>query len=246
VPSNALALTFDDGYRDTLSHAAPILARHGLPATVFLTTGYIGTAEMPWYDLLATAIKNARREQLSLPREQPLPLGSVPQRLQALQAALRHLKRLADSDRRRAVAAIVADLQPDGLPGQKRVMLNWDEVEALRGLGFSMGAHTMTHPIMSRTTPEEAWEEIEGSKTAIERRLGVPVTGFAYPNGGVDDYNETSVRLVRRAGFDWAVTTRRGLNRSTTPLLELRRGGPWEQHLPTYALKLAHYHFTGA
>ncbi len=246
VPSNALALTFDDGYRDTLSHAAPILARHGLPATVFLATGYIGTREMPWYDVLAGAIKTGRRDYVNLPGARALPLGSEPERLRALGAALRHLKSLADTDRRRAVARMVADLEGDDVAGQKRVMLTWDEVGALRGLGFSIGAHTVTHPIMARTTPEEAWEEIHGSKTAIERRLGVQVTGFAYPNGAPEDYDEASVHFVKQAGFAWAVTTRRGLNRSSTPMFELRRGGPWEQHLPTYALKLAHYHLTGA
>ena len=50
APRNALALTFDDGYRDNLSHAAPILAQHGLPATIFLATGYIGTPDVPWFD----------------------------------------------------------------------------------------------------------------------------------------------------------------------------------------------------
>ena len=60
LPRNALAITFDDGYRDNLTHAAPILARHGLPATIFLATGFIGTAEVPWFDRLAQRFKKTR------------------------------------------------------------------------------------------------------------------------------------------------------------------------------------------
>src|SRR5262249_2044625 len=127
----------------------------------------------------------------------------------------------------------------------KRLMLSWDEVDALRGLGFSIGAHTVTHPVLSRLSPERAWEEIHGSKVAIEKVLGDAVHAFAYPNGGPEDYDSTVTRLVRDAGFGCALTTRRGLNNADTPLLELRRGGPWEHHLPTFALKLGYYAATG-
>src|SRR5262249_58626315 len=72
------------------------------------------------------------------------------------------------------------------------------------------------------------------------------VPGFAFPNGRRDDYNETAIQLVREAGFTCAVTTQRGLNDIHTPVLELRRGGPWEVDLPTYAVKLAYYSVTGA
>jgi peptidoglycan/xylan/chitin deacetylase (PgdA/CDA1 family) len=128
----------------------------------------------------------------------------------------------------------------------KRLMLSWDEVDALRGLGFSIGAHTVTHPILSRLTADRAWEEIHGSKAAIEKVLGEPVRGFAYPNGRADDYTETVTQLVRDAGFTCAVTTRRGPNDTRTPVLELRRGGPAEYHLPAYALMLAYYRAVGA
>ena len=114
------------------------------------------------------------------------------------------------------------------------------------GCGFSVGAHTVTHPILSRLAPARAWEEIQGSKAAIEKAVGETISAFAYPNGGAGDYNDTVMKLVRAAGFSCAVTTRRGLNDTDTPVLELRRGGPWEHHLPTYALKLAYYSATGA
>src|SRR3990172_8297292 len=73
APRNALALTFDDGYRDTLTHAAPILAEHGLPSTIFLATGYIGTPQMAWFDRVALAFKLARRGDITLPARPPPP-----------------------------------------------------------------------------------------------------------------------------------------------------------------------------
>lgn len=245
APRNALALTFDDGYRDSLTHAAPILAQRGLPATIFLATGYIGTPEMPWFDRVALAFKLARRAEITLPGGPPLPLETEGDRLAALERALDWLKSLPEAERRSATERLLTDLRPRVLDRPKRVMLTWEEVDALRGLGFSVGAHTVTHPILSRVTPERARAEIEGSKSAIERALGVPVRAFAYPNGGPRDYTDTTVRLVQQCGFRCAVTTRRGLNGRATPPFELRRGGPWEDHLPTYALKLAYYRLTG-
>jgi len=245
VPSNTLALTFDDGYRDSLSHAAPILAQHGLPATIFLATGYIGTPDVPWFDHVALAFKLARRREVTLPGGQPQRLETEGDRLAGLDRAISWLKTLSDEKRRRAVDRLVADLNPRRPDRPKRFMLTWGEVDALRGLGFSVGAHTVTHPILSRVTPEHAREEIQGSKDAIERALGVTVRAFAYPNGGSEDYTPTTVRLVQECGFRCAVTTRRGLNEPATPPFELRRGGPWENHLPTFALKLAYYQLTG-
>ena len=245
APANGLALTFDDGYRDTLTHAAPILARHGVPATIYLTTGYVGTPETPWYDLLALGLKTTRRDAVSLAAHETLALGSTAERLRALEATLRHMKGLPDCERRRLVDRLVHDLDPVAPEDRKRLMLSWDEVDALRGLGFAIGAHTVHHPILSRVQPEAAWGEIHGSKVTIEKMLGMPVRGFAYPNGGADDYTPETVALVERAGFGCAVTTRRGLNTSRTPRFELRRGGPWEQHLPTFAMKLAYYQMAG-
>jgi peptidoglycan/xylan/chitin deacetylase (PgdA/CDA1 family) len=246
APRNTLALTFDDGYRDNLSHAAPILAQHRLPATIFLATGYIGTPDVPWFDRVALAFKLSRRSDVTLPGCQPLQLKTEGDRLAGLELAMGWLKTLPDDERRRAVERLVVDLRPRGPGRPKRVMLSWEEVDALRGLGFSIGAHTVTHPILSRVTPERAREEIQGSKDAIERTLGAPVRAFAYPNGGPEDYSSTTVRLVQECGFTCAVSTRRGLNGPAMPAFELRRGGPWEDHLPTFALKLAYYRLTGA
>jgi peptidoglycan/xylan/chitin deacetylase (PgdA/CDA1 family) len=245
VPRNALAITFDDGYRDNLTHAAPILRRLGLPVTIFLVSGHIDTPRPLWSDRLAMAFKGATVRTAELTDGRVLTLDTVAERLAALKASFAHLRTLPDEKRTATVERLVTALRPN-LERPKRLMLSWDEVGALRDLGFSIGAHTVSHPIVSKLSPARAWEEIRGSKVAIEKAIDEPVRAFAYPNGKPEDYDETATRLVREAGFTCAVTTRRGLNDTNTPVLELRRGGPWERHLPTYALKLAYYSTAGA
>ena len=151
VPKNALAITFDDGYRDNFTHAAPILKRLGLPATIFLVTGHIDTPRALWFDRLAMAFKSATARRVELADGQLLSLGTVSDRLAALDAALTHLKRLSDDERTDSVEQLMILLRPNP-ERPKRLMLSWDEVDALRGLGFSIGAHTITHPILSRLT----------------------------------------------------------------------------------------------
>jgi peptidoglycan/xylan/chitin deacetylase (PgdA/CDA1 family) len=241
LPRHAIALTFDDGYRDNLTHAAPVLARLGLPATLFLATGFIGTAEVPWFDRLAMALKKTGAREVAAPGGERLPLGSAAERLAALDRLLAELKRLPDEALHAALDRLLRAL---GLTDQrcfKNWMLTWDDVHALRGLGWRLGAHTVNHPILSRVSPERAWKEILGSRTMIESACGVAPACFAYPNGGPGDYTETVKALVREAGFACAVTTRFGLNTAATSPWELRRGGPWEAHAPTWALKLAWY-----
>jgi peptidoglycan/xylan/chitin deacetylase (PgdA/CDA1 family) len=241
VPRNAIAITFDDGYRDNLTHAAPILARHGVPATIFLATGFIGTAEVPWYDRVAVAFKTTRESAWSAPWGARVPLGTTAERVRATEQTLAYLKRHPDDELRGAVDQLESALGAGDSQSLKNLMLRWDDVQALLGLGFSIGAHTVSHPILSRVSAERAWAEIAGCRQAIEAATGRAPRAFAYPNGTAEDYTPAVADMVRRAGFTCAVTTRFGMNTRATPPWELRRGGPWETHLPTFAFKLAWY-----
>jgi peptidoglycan/xylan/chitin deacetylase (PgdA/CDA1 family) len=246
VPRNAMAITLDDGYRDNLTHAAPVLARYGLPATVFLATGFIGTAEVPWFDRVAFAFKNGRVTTFRAPWGATVRLASRAERLSVLHETVTYLKGLADDEMRHVVDQVVTALEIVDQPPFKNWMLSWDDVHALTGLGISIGAHTISHPILSRLAPERAWEEISGSRSMIAAACGFAPRAFAYPNGKPSDYTAGVAGLVREAGFTCAVTTRFGVNSSVTPPYELRRGGPWEHDLHTFALKLAAYRLAGA
>jgi peptidoglycan/xylan/chitin deacetylase (PgdA/CDA1 family) len=244
VPRNAVGITFDDGYRDNLLHAAPILARYGLPATVFLATGFIGTGRVPWYDRLALAFKTTMASSVKLPWGEILNLRTLDDRLRALQATLTYFKRLSHDRFSANLEGLLTVLGGNNQEQFKGLMLSWDDVRSLVRLGFTIGAHTVTHPILSQVDTERARQEVLGSKAMIEAAGFPPPRAFAYPNGGPEDYNETVKAMVRQAGFTCAVTTRFGLNTPSICPYELLRGGPWEEDLPTYALKLAWYRWS--
>jgi peptidoglycan/xylan/chitin deacetylase (PgdA/CDA1 family) len=246
LPRNALAITFDDGYRDNLTHAAPILARYGLSATIFLATGLIGASHAPWFDRLAEAFKGTRADGYVAPWGQVLPLDTLGARLSALGQMQDYMKQLSDDELQRTLEVVQVRLGVSEGERRKSSMLSWDDVHALRGLGFTIGAHTVSHPILSRVSRDRAEAEIRESRATITSVLGQAPRAFAYPNGKPADYNTMVSLLVRDAGFSCAVTTRFGVNTPATPPFELRRGGPWEDHLPTFALKLALYRLTQA
>jgi len=244
LPRNSLAITFDDGYRDNLTQAAPILHRYRLPSTIFLATGFIGTGLVPWYDRLAIALKLTSAEAVNAPWGERLILRDRVARLAVLDQVLDRLKSLDDDEQRRAVDTLLEELDVPDAAAPKNLMLDWADVRALTGFGFDVGGHTVNHVILSRVTDDRAWAEIKGSRSAIESSLGSKPSAFAYPNGRSADYRPATIDLVRKAGFSSAVTTRFGLNTTRTPVYELRRGGPWEPDVATFALKLAVYRAT--
>src|SRR5262249_13211198 len=160
----ALAVTFDDGFRDNLTQAGPVIARHRLRPTIFLATGCIGSKQRLWFDEVALAFKTSCARSVAAPWGETLPFGDEAIRLRALEEAWRRLKTLNEPDFDTTFARLLEALQPYGPAGEAdrgNGMLDWKDVEALRGLGFTVGAHTATHPILSRVSPVRARQEIE-------------------------------------------------------------------------------------
>ena len=106
---------------------------------------------------------------------------------------------------------------------ERSTLMTWDEIRALEQMGFTIGAHTMTHPRLSHLSEDGQQAEISGSAEALQDALGHPVTAFAYPFGSAQDYDQDSIRLVQEAGFRFAVPNRYGVNSAARDLWTLRR-----------------------
>jgi peptidoglycan/xylan/chitin deacetylase (PgdA/CDA1 family)/CelD/BcsL family acetyltransferase involved in cellulose biosynthesis len=244
VPQNGrkyyVAITFDDGYRDNFLHAFPILRDLGLPATVFLTTGYVESGEPPWYDQVCLAFKLTTQTRVSL-GELGGPEGNLAEpeeRLQALDRCLRWLRTLGEQPRSMALGELFRTLRVSAPLTLPNLMLNWNEIQQMAKCSVSIGAHTITHPVLAKLPAERLEEEILGSKKIIEERLQTPVRHFAYPFGRPFDIGEEAKTVVRRAGFETAVTTVWGLNRPGDDPYSLRRFTPWEMDLGGFAIRL--------
>jgi len=249
VPDGAVAVTFDDGYADNAEYAAPILARHGIPATVFLVTGCIGTGRVPWHDEVLLAFAAARGGAIRIPGQPtaapPLPLGTEAERHRAAFLALGALKPMPEPERLAGVRAIREALGPGDAGAAASLMLDWDRVRAMRGSGIAFGSHTETHPILSRVAPERVRDEVVRSKRTIEKELGEEAAFFAYPNGRVEDYDEGAVEALREAGYRGALTTTFGPNEAGEDPFRWRRAAAWSDDPRRFALQMAWYRFRG-
>jgi peptidoglycan/xylan/chitin deacetylase (PgdA/CDA1 family) len=200
VDDRSVAITFDDGYADNALAAGPALARVGIPATVFVATGTIGTQlEFFWDELDRILLDGTSPGWNVLDADCPTPRHRVYRDLCAkLQSAT-----IADRTQSLDSLRSSASLPPEGR--LTRRTMTRDELRALAGIpGIEIGAHTIEHPRLASETVEEQASQIIGSRAQLEEWLGVPVRTFSYPFGTHDAYTPDTVRLVRQAGFDCA------------------------------------------
>ncbi len=240
LPARAAVLTFDDGYADNIILAGPLLQRHGLPATVFIASGFLNGGRM-WND---TVIEAARRlpngsldlTDIDLGRYE---LGGARQRYDAAVKIISRIK-YADADRRRQVTDRLESMV-DGLPDD--LMLSEAMMAGAGALGIQFGAHTVDHPILARLSEADARREIAQGKADVEAITGAPVDLFAYPNGKLnEDYLPRDVGLVKQAGFRAAVATNWGVASASDDVFQLPRYTPWRKDCPRFTLQmLQHY-----
>ncbi|HSO51373.1 MAG TPA: polysaccharide deacetylase family protein, partial [Actinomycetes bacterium] len=221
LPPRAIALTFDDGYRDNLEVGAPVLERLGLPASFFLVPGILDGTVSPWWETVAWAVGNATRNSLDW-EGQALPVGGRAGG-RTLELVTERLKEHDQAARGRAVAELLERLEPAGEPGHRRLFLDWDGARELLARGFEVGAHSMDHAILARETPAAQLTDLVESRRRLEDELGAAVEVLAYPNGSRADYDAATVDAARRAGYSHGLTARSGWNSRATPLFEIRR-----------------------
>lgn len=204
LPPNTVVITVDDGYRDFFDIAFPILQQHRVPATLFVTTGFVDGELWLWPDKVRWALDHATKR----PNEArvagvtvPLPNGDPWARI------VGRLLELVDTEKHREVKRLADTLGvvlPEAAPAPYAAV-RWDQLRILQEAGIEIGGHTHTHPTLPKVAPERLPEEIDHCKRRLDAELGVRPRPFCYPNGQPADYSETVRDAVERAGFTGAV-----------------------------------------
>jgi peptidoglycan/xylan/chitin deacetylase (PgdA/CDA1 family) len=221
LPPRAIALTFDDGYRDNLEVGAPVLERLGLPATFFLVPGILDGTVSPWWETVAWAVQHTPRASVDFQGQTLATRGRAARR--TLEVLTDRLKEHDQAARGRAVAELLERLEPLGEPNHRRLFLDWEGARELLGRGFEVGAHSTDHAILARESPAAQLTDLVESRRRLEAELDVAVDVLAYPNGSRADYDAATVDAARRAGYSHGLTARSGWNSRATPLFEIRR-----------------------
>jgi peptidoglycan/xylan/chitin deacetylase (PgdA/CDA1 family) len=241
LPPRALAITFDDGYADNHDVALPVLARLGLTATVYVTTGSLDGGPPLWMAAVRALVRGAVGPVLDVPGVEPIVLGPASERGPAARTLTRALVPLVADERARRLASAAATAGVDVAAILAGTMMTWDQVRALAAAGWTIGAHTVTHANVALADAATAESEIAGARDAIAARLGADVRHFAYPNsGGAHRYvDERVAALLRRLGFRSAVTSRPGPIRAGADPFTLPRLGVSPRLAPVSELAAA-------
>jgi peptidoglycan/xylan/chitin deacetylase (PgdA/CDA1 family) len=148
---------------------------------------------------------------------------------------------MPDDERRRRLTALLHELAPADATQRRDMMLTWDQVRHLKKRNIDFGGHTVTHPFLSRLSPDQVTWEVTECKRRIELELQEPVDYFAYPSGRNEDFGSWNKDAIRSAGYRAAVSTIWGSNDRSTDRMELRRGQPWEEDEALFAYKMDWY-----
>lgn len=207
-----VALTFDDGYRDNLDHAWPVLAKHQAPWTLYVVRGFAERTARLWWLELEEAIRALPRISVKLPDGRfDAPAGTEAEKQRAFDRLYWRLRKGPEAILLSAISELAtqAGIDPAGLV--ERECLPSETLRSLAGApGVTIGAHTLSHPMLAKHPEEEARREIAESKAWLEEALGAPVRHFAYPVGDPTSAGPREFALAQEAGFVSAVTTRPG------------------------------------
>jgi peptidoglycan/xylan/chitin deacetylase (PgdA/CDA1 family) len=207
-----VALTFDDGYRDNVEHAWPVLAKHGAPWTLFVTPGFADRTARLWWLELEEAIRALPTITLTLP-DGPFTArsGSDAEKQRAFDRLYWRLRKQPEAILLAAISDLASGGGIDAAALAERECLPWETLRALVGApAVTIGAHTLSHPMLAKHDEDFARAEIAESRARLEAELGVPIRHFAYPVGDPTSAGPRDFALARKAGFTSAVTTRPG------------------------------------
>jgi peptidoglycan/xylan/chitin deacetylase (PgdA/CDA1 family) len=241
LPPLAVAVTFDDGYRDNHLYAFPVLRKYGIPGAFYITAGCVEMREPLWTSRLRHYFMATREPSLALAHPEPavLDLRSPAARNASFARTIASIKSAGKDRGGEIFKDVEARLKVTDLRALQDTMMTWGEIDEMGRGGMTIGAHTLTHPNLPGLPPDEALAEIAGSKSLIEQKVQAPVLHFAYPNGrGVSHFNAPVREMVRKAGFLSSVTSINGPVRRTDDPFTLKRLGVYRKHAAIFRFAL--------
>lgn len=228
---NSILITFDDGFKDNVLNVFPVLEELGIPAIVFVITGFINKDSVQWEDRLSYAFQIIPEVKVKISDEEVYSLKSNENRDNPIWQFCKKLRCVKPDKRNEIIKDLYEKYQIDEDEFKQMAYTNSlgyltkDDIQYWSNRGIDFGTHTINHPSFAKLSEEEMYLEVYESKRALECILEKQVSVFAYPYGKASDFNETSKSILKRAGIDVGFTFIHGKNNSYTDIYGLHRMG---------------------
>jgi len=239
ITKNSVLITFDDGYKDIYENGFSILKKYKVPATVFLTSSFIGSNNLFWWDHLYALCKNCTVNSS---------LQKLPNEVYSkhIQKKLYTIFAIDKKERNQLIWSLITELQDynhselqllmddltkrfdydlDVLKKENK-MLSWENIRELKTVGITFGSHTRSHLFLNGSLSKDVvHDEVHGSKLDIEDNLNSEVFAFAYPGGKI---SQRLKEIVKKNGYKVACTQRPGINSKEEDIFALKRINIWD------------------
>ena len=214
TPLRAGALvTFDDGYLDNYTLAFPVLRSHGVQGVFFLPTSFIGTARLPFWDVIAYVVRQSKKKVIRMEYPEAAVFDLERNGFESeLMKILGVSKTIGDRDGFIGALAQACDTSIPPEPETRR-FLNWQEAREMHRAGMAIGSHTHNHEILSRLSPEQQCYELRQSRQILEEQLATRIDILSYPDGGPSTFSAATMDALRKTGYRAAFSYYGGINR---------------------------------
>jgi peptidoglycan/xylan/chitin deacetylase (PgdA/CDA1 family) len=206
----AVAFTLDDGYADQGLPTASLFAEFDCPATVFVTTGFLDGDLWMWWDQIEYVLRHTGMRQVAVDlggQEVTLSWEDEASRVREQRRFTQSCKTVSDPELRRSITQLAQSAGvtlPEKPPPEYEPMA-WSELRASERKGMQFAPHTVSHPVLSRTTDEQSRRELTVSRNRLREETDAFVPIFCYPNGQIGDYSDREFATLEELGFSAAV-----------------------------------------
>jgi peptidoglycan/xylan/chitin deacetylase (PgdA/CDA1 family) len=217
-------ITFDDGFLNNFTYALPILKKYLAPATVFLSTKYIDTIDTIWFCKIIHAVEICNDEKIEW-RGEVLPIQTKGDKMLTSTIIQNDLKGLHPLTIDTEINGLVESINniSDFSNTPFEMLTSKTVIEMQESNLITFGAHTHTHAILSKLDEAESKVEIFKSLDSVKKITGKKCNMFAYPNGGISDYNDSHKLLLKNSSISLAFSMIDGLSSKQDDLYQIKR-----------------------
>ena len=225
LPENSAVITFDDGFRDNYTNAFPILKKHGLKATIYVCSGTVGNGKRLWFDRVSLLLNSTKVKSFRFPKVDGEEFDMTGDHFSIHYRVHEIIKDYSPDQADEAISDLAESLEVNEsicMLSKGSGMLSWDELREMQEYGIIIGAHTVSHPILSHLDDKTLEYEMLECQRVLQTNLCRPVQHFSYPNGRPCDYDDRALAIVADH-YDSATTTTPGLTTEASDIYRLPR-----------------------